>query len=485
MPALYIPNGRYRITQKTALSSAFQVGGLFYGISYFGDGRNNTTIYYDSTDTAANNYLASFRNCSSVSFSDLSFEFSGTAVLRGIEWFGGSGPQGSVFSAKNVSVEGNYNTFFNVTGTALGSETYWENILSSGPITGATFFNVVSNPQSVNHLFINCTIGCAGGTVFNFNAGGNLKWYGGYTSFLGATPGTFLNISGPGSLIGSSNNDFLIDGWHPETSVSNTTARILNLNAAGEVTFRACNFEQPSYVAGHYPFVIGQANQQRGGKVSFLTCTGVAKRLQLNGGVTVAIDNCPITSDWQDFTQLNASTVFDLLEPILTIRNTPNVGFPTPNPKDCRPFGMERVTSGVTNTLPQLNGQTPFVWVARANTGSVGGLRSGYNSTYTSFTCKLPLGSILKKMVFKYIRNGDAYPAFNRTYKITDSTGATVFMAPTTFAGAGPTTVISADLWYVVSTEAARDIVISGFSTTASSPGATHNDVGYVVLEYA
>jgi hypothetical protein len=487
MPALYIPNGRYRITQKKTLSNAFQVGGLFAGICFFGQGRGNTEIIYDSTNGEADNYLASFRNCVDVEFSELSIRFTGNGVLRGIEWFGGAGPQGSVISWKNVSIYGNYKIFFDVTGVSLGSETYWENMLADGPTAGNVFFNVTENPQSVNHLFMNCTIGVRGGTVFNFNAGGNFKWYGGYTSFIGANPGTFLNIVGPGNLIGATNNDFLIDGWHPETNTAGATATILNLNAAGFVTFRACNFQQPSIASGHFPFVIGQTNQQRSGTVNFLECTGVEKRKQLNGGVSVCIDKCPVSSDWQNHTELNKSTVFNQLSPSLIIRNSVSVidgsGTIPARPRDCAPYAIERVISGSTTTIAQITGRETFVWMGKAGGGDGGGLITGFNNVYRTYTFKIPLGSILKKVTFVYVRKGLTF-GVARQFKVTNSSGSITFIPETTIPENDTNIVVfSSDLWYSALDETSRDIVVSG-RTNVFSTAIEFGDVGYVVVEY-
>ena len=229
-PALVLPVGEVRFTVAESLNAAFITASQGYVIK--GVGRESTTMFYDndSGDPALDTSVIN-----SVKFQDLTIR-QDSVTSRFIRHFNAGSGGGSFLVFQHVRFVGDFEYFVEVEGTSLGSETIWYDVAGGVPVGGTLLRVNSTNPQSVNHQFVNCTIGTRG-TVFHFSAGRNLRWFGGYTSMYDDS--TFLLLDPPsGGLIGVSNSDFSFFGWHPEiVSGNDGDVTIVKSQAEGDVSF--------------------------------------------------------------------------------------------------------------------------------------------------------------------------------------------------------------------------------------------------------
>jgi hypothetical protein len=481
MNTVYFPPGNYLITEKKALSAAFS-SGIFAGVSFVGAGRAQTRITYSSSDPSADNYLFSSSNSNTVRFENLEL-YSTNSALRGIEWRGAPGPTGSYLAMIECRVSGSWTAFFEVTGSVLGSETYWENCNGSAGYASGTFFSITStNPQSVNHTFVNCTLGGLG-TIFKLRAGGNIRVYGGYTSlFEGAT---YFDADADGTKIGSGNNNMLFDGVNFEDTSTVVSCTIVKNYSSAAVNFRNCNFFSVTPSGTDPLFVVGLAGLQRSGELIFDKCFYPLKKSVFEGGVVVRYLNCVGIGDWQNSLTLVRSTTSNFLQPYIEIDGCVNANSAYPlNPVDCYPgLLINDYETYPTATMCRI-GIKPKHWVARSgNTNTGNGLFTGFNNTYTSFTVKIPLGAVLRRVWLFYVKNNGVSTA-DRQFKIENSTGSVTFIPETTISpSTSPALLESNSLFYMTTTEAEREIVIYG-RMNAASIATGIDDYGYVLLEY-
>jgi hypothetical protein len=484
-PTIVLPNGRIRFTEAGTLTTGFD-SGINSGLRYVGQGRAGTRLIYDNTtDLPADSHAASTFDLSSLEFMDLAVE-----CLNGKRFIlhqnGGGGAGTALFHTRTI-FEGNFERYVDIQGSSLGSETVWNNVY--GRVQGGgTFFYVAStNPQSVNHSFVDCTIAAYGGTgnaiVFHFNAGGTLRWYGGYSS-LGDNA-IFLNLTPPsGAQIGISNQDYTFVGWHPEfISGSTGSGIIVNAPGTGWVTFIACNFGQlPSGGAGHAHFQAIQS-AQNASVMHFNHCVLTGNnRFALRGQVHVLLTGSQSVNLSSHILQADRLNNSNYLRPIIQLRDGRD-GLP-----DQDWFALQ-TDEGEAYNLPPVPGKNASVksMLGRAgDTGFTNGLLTGFNSTYRSFDVLVPIGSMIKSVTLHYLGPNGGSTGGTRKFKVENYDGSKTFIAEQSVS-AGVTDVVmhsgAAPLMHLCDDTNNQIVRVYG-QTDATSIAPAIDDYGYIVVEY-
>lgn len=485
MPVLYFPAGRYKITVVNALAAAFTAA-RYSGITFRGDGREQTFLIYSAASNASDNYLANFENCRCVTLEDMTVR-STRYQLRGILWGpnGGGEGQGTSWTCDAAIFDGQWTEVFAVQGTALGSETNWIDVGGGAGHASGVFFTIKStNVQSVNHTFNGCTIGGLG-TVFKIRAGGLIRWIAGFSSlFEGAT---FLDIDGPGEKIGP-NSQFIFLGGGVETAFGVASAKLLINNSPANIHFK--NYAMGSLnPTGSDPIVVmGHADYQRGGYLTFDHCSYANKKAVFSGGVQVRYIGCNGMSDWQSFMTLNPATNSAYLTPWVEIKGSPVEGPAAPlAPVDCCPglFLNDYAAKNIPGV--QYRGVQPKYWQARASTGGLdAGLITGFNDAFQGFSVKLPLGTILRRVRFYWCGIGNPSVIADREFYSDNYDGSVLFFSNLTIPSAASSSVKCYEsdwIGYPVETEAQRVVRFYGRTAYGSAAPST-TDFGWWELEY-
>lgn len=478
MPQLVLPAGKIRITEVGALSAAFSGSPVFGGIVFSGHGPDATTLVYDNEDAGPANHALDGGTLRRVVFENMSIQID-HATSRFINWTWSGAGSASHLEFRNVAIEGVYERFIDIGGTVLGSETRWFNVSHTVP-TGGTFFYVDANLQSVNHEFHGCTISCgAGGTVFRFGAGGNLRWFGGYSSL--ADGATFLEIDAPGSgLVGIANWDFSFYGWRPEVMGGGNTGacRIVEANR-GYITFTDCNLALLTNSTEFVNFLVETAQQNepklvfRGGTIAD------AVRISVNDGTRLLFDGVHMPPWTTVVAAYERRESDNRRSPLIAVRNCHNN-------LDADPFQTQR-DAGETFDIPPMQSVSLVrkVAVFRAGTtGNANGLSTGLGGTYASNSPEfnVPLGSVIVRVKLVYIGRNSATSG-DRTFKVTNHDGSVDFIAETTISALAPSVTDSGEMWHLAHTSDDTKIVQSG-KTAAGTPGTSMDDYGCVIVEY-
>lgn len=485
-----IPPGQTLLTVPGVLSAAFT--SLTEGVHFVGDGIGTSELIYDNSSTADDNHLLDSAKLRHVSFENLTLTIR-QPTSKVIKWRNNGGGSGSWFSAKQIRINGYYSRFFDVQGTILGSETYWENVSHNVPAGGTFFYVASTNVQSINHVFINCVVSAysGGGTIFEFNAGGNLKVIGGYCSLSDGA--TFLKTRGSGSQIGTNTKDFTIIGWHPEEiSGQNGGYKLLDIQA-GNVTFQRCNLAQLTNSGANVNVLVAPAAQLTT-SVTFEDCMiGAGLRISVANGCDLSFNYCEMP-DWNtvvaSYTRGEATNFYSPRIRVTNRKNGP----------DADPFFFER-DAGAAQNLPPMYGSSnrtaplKSMLYRSGTTGNSNGITGQNGGVYGAANeITVPLGSVITGIEVVYKAGHASIPTSSRKLKlenhnasITWSTkalatdGAGDYAAEQTFNGNVAGIYRTPDLWQKAYTSDDQKVLV--YLNRATGSG-TLADFGYVVVHY-
>jgi hypothetical protein len=472
MPAITFGAGVYLITSPGIFSDFTNT--YVSGLMLRGEGTSSTVIKY-SVNTGE--YALETTYIMQVSLRDFSIEMEGESSRFILHQAGGGG--GSIFSHENVFISGTFDQYFTIKGTILGSETFWKNVFSN--TSSGSFFVIEENPQSVNHTFIGCTFGSFGGTggvIFNIQAGGNIRWFGGYSSLCDGS--TFLKVQGPGVLIGASNDDYSFYGWHPEVAGGSVgDVRIVEASS-GFINFTDCNLTLLKNDNDYVNYLVEKSVYGQSGCYLnfFKSKLSDFIRFSLEGLVRVTFDACSCPADWSDKIALSRYEGGNYYSPEIRVVNSQD---------PVSLFSLEReVGSGFPQ--PIAPAQSPSlktkVLSNAANFGRAHGLTTGFNDEYQYFEGTLPIGSVVKEMILVYIGGHSSAGSGDRTFKVENEDGSLVFIPETVVSNTR--TVVSTGqvplMYSCLDSSSSKIRVYGKVSTPSVAPGI--DDYGYLLVEY-
>jgi len=494
IPKIRLPAGKYLLTTVGVLSNPFAA--FTDGLTFSGDGMGCTELIYDNASVATDNHAFSSQNLRRVCFENMTIRIV-QATSKFIKWYNSGSGTGSHFRMSNVNVEGAYLRFFDVQGTTLGSETYWEYISGTVPSTGSFFYVESTNPQSVNHTFVGCIMGCRG-ILFELNGGGNIRWFSGYTTFWDGA--TFLKLRNVSSSIGGNNKDISIYGWHPEVASGETgNIKIVDANV-GSFLFDACNFNQIASPVDQ--IVILNTGAQKSSSLIFRDCIS-PKRVAIHDQCDLLFDGCEMAAWDAVVTSYTRNESSNYLSPRIQVKNR-KLG------PDADPFFFERLTpSSAINNIPPLysavagtiNGDRSCplkrLMHRAATSGTQAGLSVNSGGVYGAANdITIPLGSIVTAIWVVFIAGATAQPTQVRTLKaenfdgsktyalrlLTDD-GTQIYNTEQSFAGNVAGVFRSADLWHKAY-DANGQLLKVFMHQTQGTAGTLIQDFGYIMVDY-
>lgn len=487
-----IPRGKLLLTSVGVLSAAF--ASLTEGVHFIGDGPGSSELIYDNASADADNHALDSGKMRRVAFENMKITVV-QSTSKFIKWYNAGGGSGSYFLMRNVNVEGSYARFFDVAGTTLGSETYWDFVSGTVPEGGVFFYVASTNPQSLNHLFQNCSLAIRG-TLFEFNAGGNLKWFGGYSSMWDGA--TFIKTRGTGAVIGTSNKDYSFYGWHPET-VSGETGDIKLVDAQqGSFCFERCNFSQLVTTAGVDQIVIISGVAQKATSLTFRDCLN-PKRVSIDDQCDLMFDGCEMPAWDSIVTSYTRGAATNFLSPRIRVVNRKNG-------PDADPFFFERDVGAAYHIAPvyaatQL-GRTSalkrLLW-RFGTSGTSAGLTVQQGGAYgaaVNTVDTIPLGSIVARVTIVFLGGTASFPSSARKLKLENFDGSVTYSLKAlavddsdsyetekTFNGDEPGVFVTPDLWHRAY-DADAQLFKAYMALTGGSGGSTSVDYGYIMVDY-
>jgi len=479
-PAIILPFGTIRFTEAGTLTDQFGAG---VGLRYVGQGMENTRLLYEnSVDPAASSFAAKTTSIFNFELQDMTISVSNFKRFL-LHENGGQG--GSALFHDRVKMIGNFDRYCEVRGTTLGSETVWNTIFAVLPSAGTFLYVNDTNPQSLNHTFSGCTIGAfagGGATVLKFLAGGNLRWFGGYSSMSDNT--TFLSIEPPtNGLIGNINQDFTFYGWHPEfISGSLGTGVMVNAIRGAFVTFNECNFSQLATNGGTSAAFTFNQVQQSSSKLHLKSCVLTSQLISCTGAVHVLLDGCQsgnLSSHILQAARFNGS---NFQRPYIQLRNSAS-GVPDQD------WYALQTSEGEAYNIPPTPGLSvaPKGMIGRANTiGNQNGLNTGLGSTYQSVNILVPIGSTIKSVTLHYLGPNGNVPNAQRKFKIENFDGTKTFLAEQTIPALTTNFVASSGATPLMHLcDSANNQIVKVFGQMAAgAPGGALDDYGYIIVEY-
>jgi hypothetical protein len=271
--AIYIPPGRYLITQANALMpnvADVRSGGL----KYFGAGRGTSTINF--VPAAANSSLLyNSDHYLGLTFEDLSFS-SADATSIFMTSLSNGGAQNYVFN--RVDWGGTWKYGIYMTGTNTNSEMTWFHCGIHGFWTAFLYSADIysgGSDQFLNYDFFKCQVEYNAGNFIDMSSGGNINIYGGSWIHLGngSAPQIFIALRGNAHALGVQR--VLVQGIRVEHH--HALSQLIYCEwAFGTVTFISCDTESwaanawaPTMVQASFPL----AGAVAGPMVKFDSCS--------------------------------------------------------------------------------------------------------------------------------------------------------------------------------------------------------------------
>lgn len=472
---LYIPAGKYRISQAGALTPPTGAGTSMLGFRIIGDGMYNTQISYDYGGSAEA-YL--INGIDRMAFTD----------IEDIGFYGASGTQNFLLFActnsagrtvnlqtKRVLVD-NFRTGILCSGTFTASETkHFASLFHTNNHTQKSF--VLNNSQTLNHDFFGCEI-TSYGVGFEILSGGAVRCYGG--SHVADSSGILARLAGDPSNHGRFNDGLTYYGTRFELYGSGV---LLKNEGVSKIA---------SYNEAHVTFVDNASGLHHlsiidRGKAVFNNCLisenfRCILRSDMNGVYaneytpSIYFDKCGLSSQLANFVTINDYTG--------TTANVNSYGrayayncwnladqsFPENKyPLDVAYFGHN---SAVENTLQPRT----YIWTQGA--AYQNGLPNG--AQFTSGTFKLPLGSTLRKVAIERTEQFATWGFEPFTHRVVNNDATTTFVHCSGHPAHIAQTFWSTDLNYKIDTEAKRTIFIMG----SGGNGVLGGVGGRVIFEY-